>query len=74
MINAIATSAINIIALVILSRLVNSNNILANQRKRPFISGIVLTIFVILAEVGTLVAIDGGPEWRGLNQIGRAHV
>ena len=69
MINSIATSAINITALVILSRLVNSNNILSSQRKRPFINGIVLTIVVMLAEVGTMVASDSGPEWRGLNVV-----
>jgi diguanylate cyclase (GGDEF)-like protein len=69
MINTIATSAINIMALVILSRLLFSNNILISSRKRPFCFGIVLTIIVILAEVGTIVASDGGSAWRNLNLV-----
>lgn len=69
MINTIATSAINIMALVILSRLICGNNILISSRKRPFCCGILLTIIVILAEVGTIVASDGGSAWRNLNLV-----
>lgn len=67
MIHAIATSAINIMALVILSQIIHRNNILVSHRKKPFICGIILTIFVMLAEVGTIVASDQGPTWRSLN-------
>lgn len=56
-------------ALVILARMVRSNNILITQRKKPFRFGILLTIVVILAEVGTIVAADGGAEWRPLNMV-----
>lgn len=69
MINTIATSAINIMALVILSRLVFGSNVLVSRRKRPFFFGIILTIIVILAEVGTIVASNGGLAWRNLNLI-----
>lgn len=65
--NIVASSAINVMALVILSRMVYGNNILLSHRKRPFCCGIVLTVIVILAEVGTIVAGDGGTEWRVLN-------
>lgn len=67
MMNTIATSAINILALVILSRLVFSNSIIIRQRKKPFCVGIIITIIVILAEIGTIVAGGGGAEWRYLN-------
>ncbi len=67
MTNIVAASAINIVALVILSRMVFSNNVLVSGRKRPFFGGIVLTIIVILAEVGTIVTGDGGSAWRSLN-------
>ena len=70
MINTTATSAINIIALVILSRMVYYSNTLARQRKKPFIFGIVLTIIIILAEVGTIVAAsEGDSAWRNLNLV-----
>ena len=67
MMNTIATSAINIFALVILSRLVVSNSIIIRQRKKPFCIGIIITVIVILAEVGTIVAGGGGAEGRYLN-------
>lgn len=70
MTNIVATSVINIVALVILSKMVFSNSVLIRGRKRPFFIGIVLTIIVILAEVGTIVAGQGGPEWRELNLFG----
>ena len=69
MTNTIATSVINITALVILSRMVYGNNILASRRKKPFAIGIVLTIIIILAEVGTIAASDGGTAWRSLNLV-----
>jgi diguanylate cyclase (GGDEF)-like protein len=65
--NTVATSIINVMALIILSRMVFSNNILIRERKKPFIFGIVLTITVILAEVVTIVASDGSSAWRNLN-------
>lgn len=67
MANTIAISLINIIALVILSRMINGNNVIVNRRKKPFALGIALTIVVILAEIGTIVADDGGSSWRSLN-------
>ncbi|HHT77494.1 MAG TPA: hypothetical protein GXZ67_06385 [Clostridiaceae bacterium] len=45
--NIVASSAINVMALVILSRMVYGNNILLSHRKRPFCCGIVLTVIVI---------------------------
>lgn len=69
MINTIATSAINIMALVILSGMVFSNNVLVSRRKKPFFGAIALTIIVILAEIGTIVAGDGGSAWRNLNLV-----
>ena len=69
MFNVIANSAINIGALLILSRMICGNHILASQRKRPFFWGIVLTITVILAEVGTLIASDSGSSMRSLNLV-----
>jgi len=65
--NTVSISAINIISLVILSRMVYSNNRLLKQRKKPFAIGIVLTVIVILAEIGTIVASDGGSQLRNLN-------
>jgi diguanylate cyclase (GGDEF)-like protein len=67
MTNTIVISLINIIALVILSRMINGNNVLVDQRKKPFAFGIALTIVVLLAEIGTIVASDGGSSWRSLN-------
>jgi len=69
MFNVIATSAINIVALLILARMICGNHILASKRKRPFFRGIILTILVILAEVGTLIASGGGSSMRNLNLV-----
>lgn len=69
MINSIATSAINIIALIILSRMVYSNYILVSQRKKAFFYGIILTIIVILAEIGTIVADSSDAALHNLNLV-----
>ncbi|MBN1774983.1 MAG: GGDEF domain-containing protein [Clostridiales bacterium] len=69
MTNIVATSAINILALVILSKMVFSNSVLIRGRKRPFFCAIVLSIIVILAEIGTIVAGEGGSAWRSLNMV-----
>lgn len=63
----IATSVIDIIALLFLSRLLHNNNILDNRRKKPFLYGIVLTILVILAEAWTILFGGGSTELRSLN-------
>lgn len=59
----------DLVALLFLSGLLHSNNLLEIHRKRSFSFGIFFTMMVILAEVGTIVASMGGPELRGLNII-----
>ncbi|MGI6678703.1 MAG: GGDEF domain-containing protein [Dehalobacterium sp.] len=51
-----ATNFVDVAALVILCYLIYSNSILHQNRKRPFYLGIVLTVLVILAEAGTIIA------------------
>jgi diguanylate cyclase (GGDEF)-like protein len=61
------TSAIDVIALLFLAGLVHGNSILNRLRKKPFIYGILLTILVIVAEVGTLVFGQDGFDLRFLH-------
>lgn len=63
----ITTAVIDIIALILLFGLLHGNNIMADYRKKPFSVGIVLTVFVIIAEAGTIFADSGGTGLRSLN-------
>lgn len=63
----IAIYTIDIIALLFLSGLLYSNNLLGNHRKRSFSYAIILTILVILSEGGTMIAYEGGTDLRSLN-------
>ena len=65
----IATYFIDIIALVFLYGLLYKSNILNNYRKRPFLFAILLTVLIILAEVGTLLAGNERVELRTLNVV-----
>lgn len=58
---------IDIAALLFLCGLLYDNNLLSTYRKRSFIYGIILTILVILAEIGTLLALEGRTYLRSLN-------
>jgi hypothetical protein len=58
---------IDIIALIFLYGLLHNNNMLNNQRKRTFTYGILLTIVVILSEIGTMIAFNEGASFRVLN-------
>ncbi len=64
--NYIATYLIDVAALIFLYCLIYSNNILDKNRKRPFYLGIVLTVFIIFLEAGTIIA-DGNADLRFLN-------
>ncbi|NLM78061.1 MAG: GGDEF domain-containing protein [Ruminococcaceae bacterium] len=63
------TALINMTALGLLAGLLRNNTSLVQVRRKPFTWGIVLTIGVILAEAGTLVAQAYGPSWRSLNLV-----
>ena len=61
----IATYSIDIVALLCLIGLY-SNTALDSKRKKPFLAGIILTIFIILSEAGTLYT-EGSTHLRNIN-------
>lgn len=63
----ITTYSIDIIALFFLCVLLHRSNMLNNNRKKPFLLGIVLTVIIILSEAGTILAADGSTGLRDLN-------
>lgn len=63
----IAIYILDIIALFFLFGLLHSDNLLSNHRKRSFSYGIIFTVFIILAEVGTILFSGGNPELRSWN-------
>lgn len=63
----IALYTIDIIALAFLYGLLFGNNLLNKSRKRSFAYGILMTILIILAEVGTNIVGGGDAHLRGLN-------
>jgi diguanylate cyclase (GGDEF)-like protein len=69
MTNTIAIAAINITALGLLARMVFGNTILVHQRRRPFFIAIILTILIVVAEIGSIVAGNGDASWRYLNVV-----
>jgi hypothetical protein len=67
--NYLATHLIDVVALIFLCSLIYSNNILNDKRKGPFWLGTILTIIIILSQVGTMIALDGNADMRFLNII-----
>lgn len=63
----IAIYTIDIIALLFLFGLLYGDNLMGRYRKKSFSYGIVVTIFVILAEAGTIMTSNGTFEFRNLN-------
>lgn len=63
------TYTIDIIALFFLYGLLQSSNLIDNNRKKPFFFGIMLTVIVILSEAGTILFSDGNISLRALNII-----
>ncbi len=63
----IATCSIDIAALFLLCVLIHSSSMLNSYRKKPFLFGIILTVTIILAEGGTLLATNGDAALRGFN-------
>lgn len=62
----LATYSIDIVALLFLLWLLHDSNMLILDRKKPFLSAILLTIIIILAEAGTILAGES-VHLRGLN-------
>lgn len=62
-----ATGSIDIIALLFLYALLHKGNMLNDDRKKPFLFGIVLTIVIIFSEAGTIWASDGSTGVRDFN-------
>ncbi len=56
--NYVATCSIDIIALLFLSVILLSSNMLNNNRKKPFLFGIVLTVIIVFSEAGTIFSAD----------------
>lgn len=65
----IATYVTDIAALLFLLGILNTGTILNNRRKRPFTYAIALTIVIILAEAGSILAAGGGSVVRTINII-----
>jgi len=63
----IATYIIDIAALIYLIGLLKSSTSLKSNRKKPFLAGVILTIIIILAEGGTILADNGGAGLRNVN-------
>lgn len=64
----VATHIIDIAALLCLAWLLSSSTAVQSRRKTPLLIGILLTVVIIVAEVGTIVAAQAGAEFRFLNQ------
>lgn len=60
---------IDIMALLFLFGLLQNNSLLDVYRRKVFLCGIILTIFVILLEAGTILADGGSARWGSLNAI-----
>lgn len=58
---------IDIAALVFLCYLIRSNNIFNQKRKGPFYLGTVLTVLIIIAEAGTIIAGKGNSSMKALS-------
>lgn len=58
---------IDIITLLFLFILLNTNRVMENNLKRSFSYTIVLTVIIILSEVGTILVGDSGASLTGLN-------
>lgn len=67
--NYLATHLIDIVALIFLCSLIYNNNILNDKRKGPLWLGTILTIIIILSQVGTMIVLDGDADMRFLNII-----
>ena len=65
--NHIVINILDIITLLFLFGLLHSDNFLSKNRKMSFSYGIVLTVFVILSEIGTILVSGGSAELRSLN-------
>ncbi len=65
--NYIATYAIDVVALILLYAMLRDSHILRNDRKKPFLYGILLTVAVILSEAGTILTNGAGARLRALN-------
>lgn len=65
--NYIVLHIIDIIALFFLACLLHNNNALRVNRKNYFLLGILITIVVILADIGTTFVYDGSADLRNLN-------
>lgn len=61
--------ALDIIVLFFLHGLLHNNSLLSKHRKRSFVLGVVITVLVILAEVGTLLVVNGSADLSGLNTL-----
>lgn len=62
-----ATYIIDIAALFYLMRLLYSSTALNNQRKKPFLIAIILTIIIILSESVTVLTENGSLNFRSIN-------
>ncbi len=67
--NYIATYFLDAVALSFLCYLIRNDSILDKDRKGPFYLGTTLTILIILSDVGTIIAANGGTNLRILNII-----
>jgi diguanylate cyclase (GGDEF)-like protein len=63
----VALYTLDIVALLFLYGLMFSNNLLSKPRKMAFTVGIILTVFIIIAEVGTVLTQNGSSDLRVLN-------
>lgn len=67
MVMDIATSIIDLAALSCLIWFLYSSTAMYIYRKRPFLVGIILSLIVILAEMGTMLAANGSLNIRSIN-------
>ena len=65
----IATYIIDIAALFYLMGLSYSSTTLNMQRKKPFLIAMLLTVIMILSEVGTVLTNNGSPNLRIINMV-----
>lgn len=68
-VNYIVLHVIDIIALLFLTGLLYSNNLLRPNRSSAFLCGILLTIAVIIADIGTVLVFEGSPDLSYFNII-----
>lgn len=67
--STIALFIIDIMALLFLFGVLHGEKTLDNRRKKAFASGMLITVVIIIAQIGTILTADGSPWLRTFNNM-----